>query len=388
MGLCMDNGLKTRIQYIEPDKGRRIIAVSDIHGNDDYLRGVLKKAGYSKQDILVIVGDMIEKGEESLRTVRTILKLQKENPDVYTVMGNGEHFQLHLFENDSLDACREFVGGLCWRKEVWGRSFFLDILEELGICLADLCDDNILAVKKQIRKSFGEELDFLQNLPTILSMGNLIFVHGGIPTDSLEELQGTEAFPYLKWDDFMNQDVQFQKTVIVGHWPVYLYRKDVYCMNPLFDVKKHIIGIDGGCSLTNGAQLNALLIPHAWAGMDEISYTAYDDFPQMVAKYAQSAAAGSVEIRYTDSIINLLEEKNGIARVVHASSGKSFNVPWEWLYQSGDEWHCGNYSDAKLAVTKGDVLSIIRKTPIGLLVKKDGVQGWYCPEAILHDKLA
>ncbi len=169
---------------------------------------------------------------------------------------------------------------------------------------------------------------------------------------------------------------------------MYLYRKDVYCMNPLFDVKKHIIGIDGGCSLTNGAQLNALLIPHAWAGMDEISFTAYDDFPQMVAKYAQSAVAGSVEIRYTDSIIKLSEKKNGIARVVHVSSPKSFYVPEEWLYQSGDEWHCGNYSDAKLAVKVGEVLSVVRKTPMGFLVKKDGVQGWYCPEAVLQDKKA
>ncbi len=126
--------------------------MSDIHGNDDYLRGVLKKAGYTKQDILVIVGDMIEKGEESLRTVRTILELQKENPNVYAVMGNVEHFQLQMFYAEGLDACREFIGALRWRQEVWGRSFFMDILEELGLCLAELCDDNILAVKKQIRE--------------------------------------------------------------------------------------------------------------------------------------------------------------------------------------------------------------------------------------------
>lgn len=376
----MDNGFKTRIQYIEPDKDRRIIAVSDIHGNDGYLKGVLEQAGYSEQDILVIVGDMIEKGKESLKTIRTILNLRKENPDVHALMGNVEHFQLRIFNENGPDACREFIGGLRWRKEIWGRSFFLDILEELGICLADLCDDNISDVKKRIRENYREELDFLQTLPTIIAMGNFIFVHGGIPTDSIEELQGTDAFPYLKWDEFMNRDVQFQKTVIVGHWPVCLYREDVYCMNPRFDDKKHIIGIDGGCSLNIGAQLNALLIPHAWADMKDISYTAYDDFPRIVAGYAQNAEKGAVEIRYADSIITPLEEKDGIVRAVHAGSGKSFHMPKEWLYQSGDEWHCDNYSAAKLGVTEGDVLSVIREYPMGKFVKKDGVLGWYCPK--------
>ena len=47
--------------HIEP--GRRVLAVSDIHGNLPFLRGVLDKAGFSPADVLVLLGDLFEKGE-------------------------------------------------------------------------------------------------------------------------------------------------------------------------------------------------------------------------------------------------------------------------------------------------------------------------------------
>lgn len=77
-----------KIQKIECAQNKRIVAISDIHGEVTYLDGVLKKAGYSENDILVIVGDIIEKGRESLKTVRYFLKLREDNPNVYATMGN------------------------------------------------------------------------------------------------------------------------------------------------------------------------------------------------------------------------------------------------------------------------------------------------------------
>ena len=45
---------------------RRILAVSDIHGNRAFFRGLLEKAAFSSRDILVLVGDILEKGPDSL----------------------------------------------------------------------------------------------------------------------------------------------------------------------------------------------------------------------------------------------------------------------------------------------------------------------------------
>lgn len=369
---------KTKIQKITCDENKRIIAISDIHGEVTYLDGVLKKAGYSKDDILVIVGDLIEKGRESLKTVRYVLQLIEENPNVYVTMGNVDLFRLCRFYDDTEEGNRDFIGGLRWTKDYWKNGFFLDILEEIGIGLDELCEENIATVKEQIKEQYKKELNFLWNLPTILAMGNFIFVHGGVYSDKLEELTETEPFVYLKLDDFMSKDVKFEKTVVVGHWPACIYRDDVLSMNPLFDFEKHIIDIDGGCALKrNSGQLNALIIPNANAEMSEVSYVAYDDYPVLTAPKAQARRKSSISICYTNCEVELLSENNGIARLKHISSGKEFDVPSSYLYQSGDKLCCTDYNDEYLEIEEGDKLSLLEENALGMLVKKDGVIGWY-----------
>lgn len=369
---------KTKIQKITCEENKRIIAVSDIHGEVTYLDGVLKKAGYSNDDILVIVGDLIEKGRESLKTVRYVLRLMEENPNIYVTMGNVDLYRLCHFYDDTEEGNRDFIGGLRWTKDYWKNGFFLDILDEMGIGLEKLDEENIVAIKTRIKEQYRKELDFLWNLPTLIEMGKFIFVHGGIPTDSLEMLTESEPFVYLKIDAFMERDVKFEKTVVVGHWPTCLYRNDIYCMNPMFHYHKRIIAIDGGCAIKkHGGQLNALLIPHAKADIREVSYVAYDDYPVLTAQNAQSARESTVGIRFIDSGVQLLEEKDGIAKVKHISTGKEFEAPKTYLWQSGDKLCCDDYNDSWLEVAVGDELSVLEENAMGMLVKRDGVIGWY-----------
>lgn len=373
-----------KIQQTELQKNQRIIVVSDIHGYADYLEGVLKKVGYTNQDALVIVGDMIEKGPESLKTVRYILKLKEENPHIYATIGNVDYSRLKEYFNDSAEGDINFIKGLSWSKNVWKCGFFLDILEDLGIDFDDVTEGNAGEIKHRIDENYRKELDFFKDLPTILAIGNYIFVHAGIPTDNLQELEGTECFPYLKQDAFLDTDVAFQKTVIVGHWPVCLYREDIDCMNPIFNYDKRVIAIDGGCALKNGAQLNALLIPDAYAAMEEIIYDSYDDYPVIVADHAQESQAKTLVIRYYDCQVELLEEDEkkdekecDMRRVRHVSLGREFWVPQSFLYKGKDGIYCSDYSDARLEVKQGDRLSVIEKTSAGYIVKKGGVIGWY-----------
>ena len=56
---------KPRIEAYAPPPGRRLLVISDIHGNVPYFEGVLRKAGFSDRDELIIDGDFLEKGAES-----------------------------------------------------------------------------------------------------------------------------------------------------------------------------------------------------------------------------------------------------------------------------------------------------------------------------------
>lgn len=367
--------MNTKIEKITPKGNGRIIAVSDVHGCVTYLEGLLRKIDFTKEDTLIIVGDMIEKGTESLKTVRYVLKLIEEKYNVYATMGNVDGDRIGKFFVDGRKGDMDFLNGLRWTKDVWERGIFLDMLDEQGIKLEDVNEENISDVKKLIREKYQKELEYLRGLPTILTAGDYIFVHAGIPTDALDELENTEAFTYLKRDAFLKEDVRFTKNVVVGHWPVCLYREDVDSMNPIFDYEKHIIAIDGGCALKIGAQLNALIIPHAHADMKETSFAAFDDYPIIVAAKEQEAREKTICIRYFDSKIEVLEERNDMAQVRHRSSGKEFLVPISFLYKK--KTHCSDYTDVYLEVKEGDRLSVIEETSMGYLVKKDGVIGWY-----------
>lgn len=53
--------VNARIQRLDT-RDRRIIAVSDIHANMRYFRGLLEKVNFSERDELIIDGDFLEKG--------------------------------------------------------------------------------------------------------------------------------------------------------------------------------------------------------------------------------------------------------------------------------------------------------------------------------------
>ena len=372
--------IQFKIQKVEIEKNKRIIALSDIHGMDNYLEGVLQKVHYTMDDVLVIVGDVIEKGDESLKTVRRILELKEKNPHVYMTLGNVDYDRLELFYREGEQAGHDFVGTQHWTKKVWKRGFFLDILEEMQVDLAELSGENISLIKERIRKEYARELSLFEEAPTILEMDNYIFVHGGIPTDKLGELKAEDMFSFLKRETFLKEEVAFQKYIIVGHWPTCLYSDEIDCMNPIFDYEKHIVAIDGGCALKYGAQLNALLIPSADAPVESVTYEAYDDLSVIEAKRNQEAKERTVTIRYFDCKVELLEDLENTAKVRHVSTGKEFFVPKSYLYGRDDKYYnCSDFSDAYLEIAEGDKLSVIEETTMGYIVKKHGVIGWYVP---------
>ena len=82
----MDRSVNTRALSLRP--GQRLIAVSDIHGNLRLFDKLLDQVRYTPgSDVLVLAGDLIEKGPQSLDTLRFIMKLSKA-PGVYALMGN------------------------------------------------------------------------------------------------------------------------------------------------------------------------------------------------------------------------------------------------------------------------------------------------------------
>ncbi len=375
--------IDTTIERIGAAPGQRLLVVSDIHGQRDWLERLLDKMEYGGDDILVIIGDLIEKGPESLGVVRYVMDLCMENY-VYVSMGNVDWFRLRYFYDESPGAGERFVKYLRRAKDEWGGGFGQDMLEAMGVSPDQVTAENAPEYLAQIRKIFKRELNFLKNLPVILTAGQYLFVHGGVPTDDLKILEGSDASPYLKCDDFWNKGYRFERyTVVTGHWPVCLYRRGMQDVSPLFDPERGIICIDGGCSVTSVGQLNGLVLPDCMAGMDEIRWTGYDGLRVITALESQKEMPASFIITYFESEVELLETGEGMARFRHLASGRVLELPesFLWKRQSDGTLHCMDFCNEKLAVEAGEELSLIFETKEGYYVKKQGRIGWYCGTA-------
>lgn len=375
----MEQMRKTTIEQIPAKPGQRLLVVSDIHGHFDRLIRLLKHMNYGGDDILVIVGDLVDKGPESLRVVRYVMELCSRH-QVYVSMGNVDFARVQLLDDETKEAPERFAGFLHWVSDFWGESFYGDMLAELGLSADRVTAENAKEYRERLREEFREELAFLRSRPTILTAGEYLFVHGGVPTDDLSVLEGSDAVPYLKNDKFLTQGVSFQRyTVVTGHWPVCLYREDEENNSPIFEKERRIICIDGGCGVKMAGQLNGLLFPDAYTGMEEITWTGQDDFPLVQALDAQPAQAATVHIQYFDNVVEILEENGEMARVRLKSTGREFDAPRKWIkdWHHNGELHCDDYCDAFLEVAQGDMLSVLFETEQGCYVKKRGKLGWY-----------
>ena len=61
--------MKAVVKNVTISPSRRTLAISDIHGNLPFLKGLLDKVEFGSNDDLFILGDILEKSAPSLETL-------------------------------------------------------------------------------------------------------------------------------------------------------------------------------------------------------------------------------------------------------------------------------------------------------------------------------
>lgn len=345
--------------------GRRIVAVSDIHGNLAWFKGLLDAVAFSANDILVLVGDLMEKGPDSLGVLRCAMELARTHT-VYALAGNCDTIALNLAEDNLWS-----VQGLLDYLKVHGESVLHQMAAEAGFSISG--ERDLARLARALHGPFAGELAFLRDMPTILETPSYVFVHGGVP--SYERMEELDAWSCMKNDDFLGQGRSFPKFCIVGHWPVPLYHKDVSCCESIIDRERKIASIDGGCCVVPGGQLNALVIPEA--GSEDFQSCHYDDYPVGTALDPQAPSPDPVTIHWHDRGVEVLRAGREFSLCRHLSSGRTVRVLNKYLFHHPDGTWCEDSTDYRLRVEPGEQLSIVERTGRAYLVKKDGVVGWY-----------
>ena len=348
------------------DDHSRIIAISDIHGNLPYFRGLVEKLHLRADDSLVLLGDLVEKGPESLATLRYAMAL-REKCRVYPVLGNCDFWHLWVDGCDMEWDVRTFAHLL--RQKATARSgLILEMCAELGEVLSP--DTDLAALKALLREAFAPEFEYLRAMPFALESDKYIFVHGGIPHG--ETLESAGPWRCMKINSFYSARPHFKKWVITGHTPVCLYGTNTISAVPVVDPACRVASIDGGCVLKDDGQLNAHILRRG-----KFTSEWYDPFPLGRALDAQKKNARSAYIRWGDNAVEPIELGREWCRIRHIRTGYVMDVPTDFLYESKGVLRVNDVTDYRPAIAPGETLSIVRETDRGYWIKKNGVSGWY-----------
>ena len=353
-----------RILRPEIEPGRRVLVISDIHANLPYFHGLLEKVGFCRDDVLILNGDFLEKGAESLKTLREVMALT-EKGNVIPVMGNCDDWAAIFsmdthWEKNLQKYLRYRQNGLLW-----------DMTLELGLDPLDL--PGFAEFKRLLAAHFPAEFAFLDKLPQAVQAGRCTFAHAAVfPDRRLEEHKVGEL---LRCDAWYKLGYRFDDWVVVGHYPVMLYCDEIVCANPIIDHERHIACIDGACVLKDDGQLNCLIIPDITR--DELRFEAYDPFPVRTVLCDQAASDHSAYIRWGDSRVQVLERGEEFSRCRHVRTGYELDILTKYLFSDGEFTDCNDCTDYVLPLKAGDRVGVVETCSRGYFVKHNGVSGWY-----------
>jgi serine/threonine protein phosphatase 1 len=202
--------------YIKPRTGGRQLLIGDIHGCSLTLKKLIDKLELLKSDQLIILGDLINKGPDSLGVVDYIISLISNGFEIIIVRGNNESMLLKILKKNEMQ------------------------IERLAIRFG---------ITKMFKKSKWvlktKYLEFFKSSVFYVESDQFYAVHAGFDYSAPDPFNDT--FQMLWMRNFKaDKEIQDFKPVIYGH-RIYPFTKIKKA------VQKHKYGIplDNGCVLGN-----------------------------------------------------------------------------------------------------------------------------------------
>lgn len=358
--------MNRRPKIIEaPDFCGRTLVISDIHGALDLYLELLERCGYHPgRDRLILLGDLCEKGPQSLALVRTVMKQFEAGENIFCLMGNCDFVAKNVLLSYRLDYLRQVLLSR-------SHSLIHEMIAKAGLPAFDV-DTDMDLLAQQLRRRFLPELAFLNDLPHVLITPSFLFAHCAI---SDEETIAQDFREVMARPMFLRDAPVFSKTLVVGHMPVSEYCRQVASFNVRFERKKNIIDIDGGCMVNKAGQLNALIIEGA--AMRTVSI---DALPKArVVQTVRPFNPTPFYLNWNNGMVDVLKWTCTQARVHSSWLNRTFWVDRSFL----TDGRATDYTNYILPLEEGTIVSVVRRCGRHTLVKVYGQLGW-CESRLLE----
>lgn len=363
IGELGDDTQMINIEKVEVDLEKRMIVISDIHGSLKLLQTLLEKIDYTDDDYLFINGDLAEKGKNSLEVIEFIKNMDEKSNRVFVSKGNCDIIFKYVLDGNE-------------RILSYMRQQQYSLLNEMIVNEGKSMDDfsDIESIAEFYRNHYQDMFDWLDSLPEAYETDDHIIIHAGI--NGTKVWRETDELTALSAKAFYENGHQAEKVVIVGHWPVVNYRTNlVSSNNPLIDLEKKVISLDGGNQIKIDGQLNALIIKD---GMYSDTYVDELTIEKTVQTDFQNTTAGVGTVTYPNYELRVIQPERYFTLCENAALGIRQWVKNEYLTTNDNVTYSSDVSTTFLSVQKGERVKVINASCEGyVLIKKiNGDTGW------------
>jgi serine/threonine protein phosphatase 1 len=193
----------------------RLFAISDIHGCfKPFYELVINTIKLSKSDQLILLGDYIDRGEQSKEVVDFIIDLFNKGFNITALTGNHEAMLMDSYKNPDL-------------LPLWFMNSGMSTMASFGI--------------QDIRDIESRYIEFFASLKYYSMIGNVIFVHAGFDDFAHNPFDDKHTMIWESSSSYQNPLLS-GKTIIHGHRP-----KTISYVRKLISEKSNVIPIDTGC---------------------------------------------------------------------------------------------------------------------------------------------
>ncbi len=218
--------------------------MSDLHGDYDKYAAMLEKIAFSDDDTLYILGDVVDRGEKSMR----ILSDMSMRANVIPLMGNHEHMAQHVLRAVNVEITEESI------ESTWNADLIVAIREwyENGGYLTSKDFSRLSLDEREYILDYLEEFSFYEEVT--VGENRFVLIHGGLPDFSPEkDLEDYYLIGALYAGTDYKKRYYPDKYLITGHTPTFL-------IDPDYDGRIYIanghIAVD--CGVCHGKNLGCI----------------------------------------------------------------------------------------------------------------------------------
>ena len=181
------------------DSGANVWVLGDVHGYYKTLETLLATLELKGDDIVVLLGDLIDRGPRSAQVVKYV----RESDNTHTIRGNHEQMMIDGFDEKS------FFKNLNIDSRIWYHNGGID---------TEASYIRLYGSEERATERAAKDVKWMENLATEIVLDDWRLVHGGYDQNHDVEGQGEDIHMYARKQFYTSKKaIDPKRTILFGH---------------------------------------------------------------------------------------------------------------------------------------------------------------------------